>query len=116
MSPGTIEELSTLPDKIYEIDQQSVVINAVSDSTSEILKTLIKEVNELKLASNCDSDIVCVFSLNYNRSKQRSRSSLRTTFNKWKMGENNYCFYHDNFGKKAKKCVESYKYKESENQ
>jgi len=114
MSPGTIEELSKLADKICEIDQQRVVINAVSDSTSEILKTLIKEVNELKLASNRDNNRSR--SLNYNRAKQRSRFSSRTTFNKWKMGENNYCFYHNNIGKEAKKCVEPSKYKVSENQ
>jgi len=114
MSSGTIEELAKLADKISEIDQQRVVSNAISDSTSEILKTLIKEVNELKLVSTHNDNRSR--SESNNRAEQRPRLSSRTRYSKWKMSENNYCFYHDNFGKKAKKCVEPCKYNQSENQ
>lgn len=114
MSSGTIEELAKLADKISEIDQQRVAINAVSDSTSEILKTLIKEVNELKIVSTRNNNRSR--SENSNRARQRSRSSSRAMHSRWKMGENNYCFYHDNFGKKARKCTEPCKYNLSENQ
>lgn len=107
MSSGTIEELAKLADKISEIDQQRVVINAVSDSTSEILNTLIKEFEvELVSARNNNRS----WFNNSNRSRPRSPSSSRATFNKWKMGENNYCFYHANFGKKARKCAKPCKY------
>ncbi|CAI6367886.1 unnamed protein product [Macrosiphum euphorbiae] len=107
MSTGTIEELARLADKISEIDQQRMIVNTVSESTTEILKTLVKEVNELKVAAN----------RNDNRSRSlstsktsRSRSVSRARYGKWRMGENGYCFYHDNFGKKARKCVDPCEY------
>lgn len=107
MSTGTIEELARLADKISEIDQQRMIVNIVSESTTEILKTLVKEVNELKVAAN----------RNDNRSRSlstsktsRSRSVSRARYGKWRMGENGYCFYHDNFGKKARKCVDPCEY------
>ncbi|KAF0749387.1 Uncharacterized protein FWK35_00024049, partial [Aphis craccivora] len=105
MSLGTIEELARLADKIAEIDQQRMVVNTVSDSTAEILKTLIKEVNELKVASTRMDNRSRSSSSNRT---SRSRSTSRTRYNKWSMSENGYCFYHDNFGKKARKCVDPF--------
>lgn len=113
MSSGKIEELARLADKISEIDQQRIVVNTVSDSTAEVLKTLIKEVNELKIASTRMDNRSR--SSSSNRTSSRSRSASRTRYNKWIMGENGYCFYHDNFGKKARKCVGPCKYTTSKN-
>lgn len=112
MSSGTIEELARLADKIAEIDQQRMVVNTVSDSTAEILKTLIKEVNELKIASTRMDNRSRSSSSNRT---SRSRSTSRKRYNKWSMSENGYCFYHDNFGKKARKCVDPCKYTTSKN-
>lgn len=49
------------------------------------------------------------------RNNSRLRLSNRTMLlcaynifllgNRWKMGENGFCFYHNNFEKKVKKCV-----------
>lgn len=49
MSLGTLEELAKLADSISEINQQWTF--NIEDSTAKILKTLIREVNELKIAN-----------------------------------------------------------------
>lgn len=80
-----------------EIDQHRSAIAVVNtDSTLELLQTLIKEVAELKLERQ---------SRNNNQSgrfRPRSRS--------WQQPKDGLCFYHTNFKQKAKKYVETCKF------
>lgn len=99
---GSIEELAKLADKVSEIGQSRMVATVTNDTTTELLKTLIKEVSELKLERQSRSES------RHSRSNSRSRS--RSKFRPWEQAKEGMCFYHTNFKHKAKKCVEPCKH------
>lgn len=110
VSNGTLEELAKLADKVAEIEIQRTVVSTVSDSTAELLKTLINEVSELKIYNQRSRDQVRQGGhRSRNTSKFRTKSRTRSR-GRWVQGDNGFCYYHDNFGVKAKKCVEPCKY------
>jgi len=98
---GTVEELSKLADKIIEIGQPRSVAAVSSDSTAELLKQLIKDVEELKIERLSRRE--------YGQQKRSSRSRSRSNFKTWVPASDGLCFYHTNFKHKAKKCVEQCK-------
>jgi len=95
---GTVEELSKLADKIIEIGQLRSVVAVSSDSTAELLKQSIKNVEGLKIEHLSRRE--------YGPQKRSSRSRSRSSFKTWVPASDELCFYHTNFKHKAKKCVE----------
>lgn len=61
--------MARLADKVAEIDQQQTTVSAVSDTITELLRTLVREVAKLKIANS--------HSRNSSHSKRSSRNMER---------------------------------------
>lgn len=111
-----VAELAKIADKIHEFTPHSIISAATSENVSEMselraqISQLSKQVSDLTYVVNKRTPNT--YRPGY-RSRQRSRS--RDRFRRYKESQNGVCFYHTNFGDKAKKCSPPCSFRSSEN-
>ena len=106
ISDDTLQTISNMADKIWEIKPHSSLysINDSHQSTSfspdaeKVINELRSEIQELKLMQR-NSRSHFKQSKSPNRTFTRSRSKSQN-----RKGSTHFCFYHNTFGSKAKKC------------
>lgn len=101
VAKGSLDELAKLADQVVEIGQSRQIAAIATNETAELLKTLLKEVAELKIERQPRNNS------SRQRTNFRSRSQSRVA---WEQPKDGLCFYHTNFKGKAKKCVEPCKH------
>lgn len=112
-SSESLTKLAEIADKIHELAVPAQ-IHAVQASGSNVA-TLQAQINEL---SNQVAQLLAI----QTKSAPRDRSSSRDRYHRRNASRKRnkspppgICFYHHNFGKKARKCVSPCNYKDSEN-
>lgn len=101
-NPGTLNDLATLADKMFEVTQASTSVQAVKSTSNFNLDDLTKIVR--KLESKIDS-----INRNYREPRQstgqkessRSKTPIKASVVSKK---SSLCHYHQRYGTKAKRC------------
>lgn len=117
---GDLANLASIADKISELTTSPSInvvnsqnTSATSTSLEDQIAQLTKQVNELttivKNRENSRNRERCYDQSNRQRSRSRGR------FRQYREPENNLCFYHTNFGSKAKKCKQPCSFRHTEN-
>ncbi|XP_035228620.1 uncharacterized protein LOC118200760 [Stegodyphus dumicola] len=111
-----LPKLAVVADKITDLTTLPHINSAATASTSPIeqqVAKLTKQVNELSLALKNSRERSYERRDYSKRNSRRNRSSGR--YRQYKELCNNICFYHTNFGSKARKCVSPCNFRQSEN-
>lgn len=100
VSDDHLEKLSTMADKIWELNPSSlptnsINVNAISNDEISKLQAQISELS-LKIEEISTKD---------RRRRQRSRSQSREKVRHNFFSGNNVCYYHARFGEKAYRCT-----------
>lgn len=111
-----LPQLATVADKISDLASPAT-INSTSVSQTSLLEQqmlqLTKQINELTaIVSNGERSRER--RNNYFRHDRR-RSRSRSRSRRFKEPSNNLCFYHTNFGERAKKCSPPCSFQQAEN-
>jgi len=100
---ATLEQLAAMADKIVETTPQTgLSVSAVDNSLVAALSALTARVDALTTEKR---DRGRQQGRDRSRSRNRSRSKSRRPSHYNQTGDTTYCWYHDTFGDKAKKCV-----------
>lgn len=111
-----LPQLATIADKISDLSHAPSVYSATRENNSQI-SILEKQISQLTEQVNNLSTYV----RNSERPRERENSNNRyrrrsqSRNRQYKEPHNNYCFYHTNFGTKARKCKQPCSFKNSEN-
>lgn len=111
-----LPQLAVIADKIAELPSSHNVHAATpaQPSLEHQIAMLTKQVSELS-AQMQKNEHNRDLRRNKSRSNSRSRSQSRVRFRQYKEPSNNLCFYHTNFGAKARKCSQPCSYATREN-
>ena len=110
--------LASVADKINDLAGHSSINSVASPSSDNRVSALEKQVAQLTtLVGELTTTIRQSRSQSRNRNRpfKNSRSRSRDNFQKYKEPANGICFYHTNFGAKAKKCNLPCSFKNQEN-
>nr|XP_018909252.1 PREDICTED: uncharacterized protein LOC109038603 [Bemisia tabaci] len=128
-SNNTLTEIADVADRIAETIPHSVHSTSATNQTNpspsvhQISKPAdpLSDIKEMLTALSHKFDLLDVkvknLERNIDRSRSRSRSKSRSRYSSPKpfKSEKGYCFYHENFGKEARKCHQPCKYLSSTN-
>lgn len=109
-----LQQLATVADKISDLTGNNLsVVSSVSQSTSALeqqVAALSAQMSELSQKIERRDR-----SRERNDYSSRSRSPSRGRSNRYREPENGMCFYHTNFGRKARQCIKPCSFRQPEN-
>lgn len=114
VSSESLENLAKMADKIAEVRSDSGSVYAIGESShSKSALTVNSQQNEISaLRAEIAALSQKVERLSRSRSRDRSRGRYFKSPHR-QFGSDEFCYYHQTYGKKARKCREPCKYKEN---
>lgn len=110
-----LTELAPIADKIHELPSYTS-INAASSEKPTVTNTVDMQIAQL--TKQVSELTAVVHRQHFDKQRHyhpRRRSQSSDRFRQYKEPHNGICFYHTNFGKKAKKCTPPCSFNHSEN-